>query len=217
VPITYVLGPWNDPKGHGGSKQHMHIETTDGWECVPVGHYIESLGGRVAEHPDFGGVCTTGCHNGQAHYQGRAIDVNLGYGNPPGEQQFLERLRTELARGLDVSTLEVPGRSAIHVPIRPSSSAQVEVSDMTDEEHQLLEDLHASLPMIRDVHAALLSPDAKDPGLVHRVKNGIEPRVRALDSALLSSNPDAPGVVHTLKNETVKLVWRMAGKLGVDR
>ena len=47
-------------------------------DIVALGKYLQSQGIRVSEHPEFGGV---GKHvPGSAHYSGRAIDINMGYG-----------------------------------------------------------------------------------------------------------------------------------------
>ena len=58
---------------------------------VAYGRMLQHSGFRVSEHPAFGGVHHV--HHGHAHYQGRAIDVNIGRGaveasNPSMRHRF---------------------------------------------------------------------------------------------------------------------------------
>jgi hypothetical protein len=48
-------------------------------DIVSIGRLLESQGLRVSEHPSFGGVRVS--HAGRGHAEGRAIDVNIAYGN----------------------------------------------------------------------------------------------------------------------------------------
>jgi hypothetical protein len=47
-------------------------------DIVGMGRWLEGQGIRVSENPSFGGVNPV--HRGRGHYEGRAIDVNAGYG-----------------------------------------------------------------------------------------------------------------------------------------
>lgn len=65
---------------------------------VQAGQYAQQKGYRVSEHPDFGGI--KGEHRGRGHAEGRAIDVNVGYGNrewdnPRMKAQF-DRFKAEM-------------------------------------------------------------------------------------------------------------------------
>jgi len=175
VPISYVLGPWNDPKGHGGSRQHMHLETTHGWECVPVGEWIlrQHTSARVSEHPHFGGVHPV--HSGKAHYQGRAIDINLGYGSPPAERPFLEMLRKRLTVGLDVNTLTLKKP----LPLKENWMASNE---------QKLDDIHNGLNQLRGIanYLPLLQKDmAERQARVVRYLKAFEENDKARAAAIL--------------------------------
>ena len=48
-------------------------------DIVSLGRMLQSQGLRVSENPAFGGVAPV--HKGRGHYEGRAIDVNVGVGN----------------------------------------------------------------------------------------------------------------------------------------
>lgn len=48
-------------------------------DIVALGKALQGEGLRISEHPAFGGV--QGKHKGRGHYEGRAIDVNVGNGN----------------------------------------------------------------------------------------------------------------------------------------
>jgi hypothetical protein len=76
--------------GHGPISGAMHegqahgekVETSaalPSGDIVALGHALEKMGMRISEHPSFGGVA--GVHKGRAHYEGRAIDINIGKGN----------------------------------------------------------------------------------------------------------------------------------------
>jgi len=178
VPISYVLGPWNDPKGHGGRNQHVHLETTHSHECVVVGEWIlrQHPLARVSEHPAFGGVCRN-CHRGKAHYapQHRAIDVNLGYGSPPAERPFLEHLRKRLTVGLDVDTLRVKDP----VPSKENWMAN---------EAKKIDDLHKGLDQIRMIanYLPMLQKDiAERQARVVRYLKAFEENDKARAAAIL--------------------------------
>lgn len=47
-------------------------------DIIGLGKALQGEGLRVSEHPSFGGVL--GKHHGRGHYEGRAIDINMGYG-----------------------------------------------------------------------------------------------------------------------------------------
>ena len=47
-------------------------------DIVSAGKWLQGQGIRVSENPSFGGVNPV--HRGRGHYEGRAIDVNAGYG-----------------------------------------------------------------------------------------------------------------------------------------
>jgi hypothetical protein len=73
--------------GHGpisGAAHEGHAEKTEGSAALPagdivaLGHTLEKMGMRISEHPQFGGVNPV--HKGKAHYEGRAIDINVGKG-----------------------------------------------------------------------------------------------------------------------------------------
>jgi hypothetical protein len=69
---TEKTGKGEDAQRMGGSS------AIPGNDIVALGKYLQTQGIRVSEHPDFGGV---GKHvPGSAHYSGRAIDINMGYG-----------------------------------------------------------------------------------------------------------------------------------------
>ena len=69
---TEKPGKGEDAQRTGGSSA---IPSND---IVALGKYLQSQGIRVSEHPAFGSV---GKHvPGSAHYSGRAIDINMGYG-----------------------------------------------------------------------------------------------------------------------------------------
>ncbi|MCC3246672.1 hypothetical protein LG047_15330 [Methylocystis sp. WRRC1] len=62
-----------------------------GGSIVSLGHKLQAMGYRVSEHPSFGGVHPV--HHGRGHYEGRAIDVNIGNGvfeagNPAAAAKF---------------------------------------------------------------------------------------------------------------------------------
>lgn len=73
-------GPYKGPGGGGQAA------------LVNFGHWLQSMGYDVSEHPAFGGV-TPGAHvRGSAHYAGRAIDVNHGAGTSRLEQSYLAKI-----------------------------------------------------------------------------------------------------------------------------
>jgi hypothetical protein len=47
-------------------------------DIIALGKYLQGQGLRVSEHPAFNGVSPV--HKGRAHYEGRAIDINMGRG-----------------------------------------------------------------------------------------------------------------------------------------
>lgn len=47
-------------------------------DIVALGNALQQQGLRISEHPQFGGVSHV--HKGRAHYEGRAIDINVGTG-----------------------------------------------------------------------------------------------------------------------------------------
>jgi hypothetical protein len=47
-------------------------------DVIALGKYLQGQGLRISEHPAFGGVNPV--HKGRAHYEGRAIDINVGRG-----------------------------------------------------------------------------------------------------------------------------------------
>lgn len=63
-------------------------------DIVTLGRSLQAAGYRVSEHPAFGGVGNS--HRGRGHYEGRAIDVNVSFGNPPEEKGRLDQLRAQL-------------------------------------------------------------------------------------------------------------------------
>lgn len=81
---------WGQPYGYySGHNNHAHLEVAPGSPqhvIVPVGLWFQRHGFRVGQHPQFGGVDPV--HEGRAHYEGRAIDVNFG---PSGENDIEKR------------------------------------------------------------------------------------------------------------------------------
>ena len=89
-PLGNILG--GEGKGWGvspqirGSVRHAsryhtyqhHFAGRPSGSIVAYGRMLQASGLRVSEHPAFGGVHHV--HHGHAHYQGRAIDVNIGRG-----------------------------------------------------------------------------------------------------------------------------------------
>lgn len=76
-----------------------------GGSIVSLGRELQAQGLRVSEHPAFGGVHPV--HHGTGHYQGRAIDVNVGTGvneaSNPGAGAKFDALAAGLrARGYRV-------------------------------------------------------------------------------------------------------------------
>lgn len=67
-----------DIRGAGGN---LNLPTaSSAGSIVPLGRFLQStLGLRVSEHPEFGGVLGKHSKNG-GHYDGTAIDVNVGTG-----------------------------------------------------------------------------------------------------------------------------------------
>lgn len=71
--------------GHGlisGATPHAEKESTSAalpsGDIVALGKALKSQGFDISEHPAFGGVSNV--HRGRAHYEGRAIDINLTHG-----------------------------------------------------------------------------------------------------------------------------------------
>ncbi len=111
----------------GGHLNHAHVECSTYAECVALGHWFQSQGFRVGEHPVFGGVCRD-CHSGRAHYNGLALDLNKSgtFGQSLEEMQHIDRyIPHVIRRGVSVTQLTKP------VPI-------IGEDDMTDREKETL-------------------------------------------------------------------------------
>jgi LysM repeat protein len=80
---------------------------------VSIGRYLQDQHGlRISEHPAFGGVAPV--HKGRGHYEGRAIDVNVGRGNKEADDPVLGAKFDMLAEQLRKAGLTVIWRSAGH-------------------------------------------------------------------------------------------------------
>jgi hypothetical protein len=70
---------------------------------VDLGKRLQAMGGKVSEHPAFGGVAPVHSAN-SLHYSGRAIDVNTRPGTSAQEQAELDPMAA-LARSLGFRTI----------------------------------------------------------------------------------------------------------------
>lgn len=82
-------------------------------DIVALGKMLQSKEGlRVSEHPAFGGV--GGMHHGRGHYEGRAIDVNVGKGVEESKDPALGAKFDALAEQLRKSGYKVLWRTSGH-------------------------------------------------------------------------------------------------------
>lgn len=71
---------------------------------VAFGHWLQSKGFRVSEHPKFGGVHPV--HTpGSLHYSGKAIDINKGSGTSAREQAYLRDILDDAHQGAGLRTI----------------------------------------------------------------------------------------------------------------
>lgn len=83
---------------------HAHVEHSNQTTLIALGRWCQGQGGRVSQHEAFGGVDRV--HSSGSHHYDRpstAFDLNLGYGNPPGEAAFLDRLTSSMWKGVNTS------------------------------------------------------------------------------------------------------------------
>jgi len=83
-----------------------------GGDIVAAGKWLEGQGIRVSENPSFGGV--GGMHKGRGHADGRAIDVNAGYGIEEASDPVWGPRFDELAAKAKAAGYTVIWRSAGH-------------------------------------------------------------------------------------------------------
>jgi hypothetical protein len=63
----------------GGKEKVEGSSAIPSGDIIALGNYLHDKEGlRISEHPSFGGVKPV--HKGRAHYEGRAIDINVGTG-----------------------------------------------------------------------------------------------------------------------------------------
>jgi hypothetical protein len=80
---------------------------------VNVGRMLQDQYGlRISEHPAFGGILAS--HRGRGHYEGRAIDVNIGRGNREADNPEQAYKFDMIADQLRRAGLKVIWRSAGH-------------------------------------------------------------------------------------------------------
>lgn len=77
-----------------------------------LGKMLQDQGLRVSEHPEFGGVNPV--HKGKAHYEGRAIDLNVGRGNVEANDPVMGARFDKLADQLRAAGYKVIWRSSGH-------------------------------------------------------------------------------------------------------
>lgn len=61
------------------SSSDFNVSNVPRDDIISLGKYLQGLGLRVSEHPQFGGV-SKGVHKGKGHKEARALDVNVGTG-----------------------------------------------------------------------------------------------------------------------------------------
>ena len=81
-------------------------------DIVAIGKWLQSQGIRVSENPAFGKV--NAVHRGRGHYEGRAIDVNVGHGMVEANDKVWGPKFDEIAQQLRAKGYTVLWRSAGH-------------------------------------------------------------------------------------------------------
>jgi len=94
------------PYGGGG------IPGMPSQDIVSLGKMLQAQGLRVSENPAFGGVAPV--HKGRGHYEGRAIDVNIGTGNKEANDPVMSARFDMLADQLRRSGYTVIWKAAGH-------------------------------------------------------------------------------------------------------
>ena len=120
-----------------------------------LGEYIQSQGFRVSEQVGFGGV-TPGVHRGRGHAEGRAVDVNIGYGNIEANNpqmrarmDALERdIKAKYGEGIKIIWKSAGHFNHMHVEIaeKAAQSMVTSAQKVADEAITQLEDIVVTAP-----------------------------------------------------------------------
>lgn len=99
---------------HGAVEQAYRFSESGGKSpsIVDIGKELQKQGFRISEHPAFGGVSPV--HHGRGHYEGRAIDVNMGRGTVEANDKRLGAIFDKQAEELRKRGLKVIWRQPGH-------------------------------------------------------------------------------------------------------
>lgn len=97
-----------DQNAPSGSK----VDGIPSGDISALGKALQAQGLRVSEHPEFGGVNPV--HKGKAHYEGRALDINIGRGNVEANDPVMGERFDKLAEQLKAAGYKVIWRDKGH-------------------------------------------------------------------------------------------------------
>lgn len=94
------------------AKSGAKVDGIPSGDITALGKALQAQGLRVSEHPDFGGVNPV--HKGKAHYEGRALDINIGRGNVEANDPVMGERFDKLAEQLKAAGYKVIWRDKGH-------------------------------------------------------------------------------------------------------
>ena len=158
-------------------------------DIVPLGRQLESQGIRVAEHPAFGGVQPV--HKGRGHYEGRAIDINVGRGvneskDPKARARFDQIADSARSAGFKV-IWKAPGHySHMHIESPKKSSLQARKGGLVKgPESGYPVEMHGSEMITPLTQDSILAKLAKTPAETPEISNAISSTAPTMEKEIL--------------------------------
>lgn len=175
---------------------------------VALGKQLQDQGIRVAEHPAFGGVQPV--HKGRGHYEGRAIDINVGRGvneskDPKARARFDQIADSARSAGFKV-IWKAPGHySHMHIEAPKKSSLQARKGGLVkgpDSGYPV--EMHGSEMITPLTQDSVLAKLAKTPAETPEISNAISSTAPTMEKEILER----------VVNMNSELVEGMLSKLG---
>jgi len=177
-------------------------------DIVALGQRLQDQGIRVAEHPAFGGVAPV--HKGRGHYEGRAIDINIGRGvneskDPKARAKFDQIADSARSDGFKV-IWKAPGHySHMHIESPKKSSLQARKGGLVkgpDSGYPV--EMHGSEMITPLTQDSVLAKLAKTPAETPEISNAISSTAPTMEKEILER----------VVNMNAELVEGMLSKLG---
>jgi hypothetical protein len=177
-------------------------------DIVALGQRLQDQGIRVAEHPAFGGVAPV--HKGRGHYEGRAIDINIGRGvneskDPKARAKFDQIADSARSDGFKV-IWKAPGHySHMHIESPRKSSLQARKGGLVkgpDSGYPV--EMHGSEMITPLTQDSVLAKLAKTPAETPEISNAISSTAPTMEKEILER----------VVNMNAELVEGMLSKLG---